>query len=78
MDRIKNGLTIGKYRITGDNYYFLNYYRMQTINEDAVSGAGRSENFPSFLAKQYEWFHYLEMAEKTGQDAGALKARGLG
>ena len=38
MDRIKNGLTIGKYRITGDHYYFLNYYRMQTVLEDAVAG----------------------------------------
>lgn len=78
MDRMRNGYVVGKYRITGDNYYFLNYYRMQTINEGAVSGTGRSENFPSFLAKQYEWFHYVEMAEKLGKDTIALKARGLG
>lgn len=51
---MKNGYEVNGYRITGDNYYFLNYYRMQTINEDAVAGTGRSENFPSFLAKQYE------------------------
>ena len=78
MDRIKNGLTIGKYRITGDHYYFLNYYRMQTILENAVSGTGREYNFPTFLSKQYEWFHYVEMAEKLAQNAGALKSRGTG
>lgn len=78
IERMKNGYTVGKYRITGDNYYFLNYYRMQTVNEDSVSGTGRSENFPSFLTKQYEWFHYVEMAEKTGHDAVILKARGIG
>jgi hypothetical protein len=51
---MQNGYTIGKYRLTGDNYYFINYYRMQTIPEDKIAGVGRSENFPSFLAKQYE------------------------
>ena len=78
-DRMTNGYTVGKYRITGDNYYFLNYYRMQTIKEsNSRSGEGREENFPSFLAKQYEWFHYVEMAEKLGKDVCALKARGVG
>lgn len=78
MDRIVNGLTIGKYRITGDHYYFLNYYRMQTVLEDAVAGTGREYDFPSFLSKQYEWFHYVEMAEKLALNVGALKARGVG
>lgn len=55
MDRMKNGLIIGKYRITGDNYYFLNYYRMQVVGAiDAKAGEGRNESFPSFIAKQYE------------------------
>ena len=51
---------------------------MEVINEDAIAGAGRSESFPSFLSKQYEWFHYVEMAEKLHKDACALKARGVG
>jgi hypothetical protein len=51
---MNNGLTIGKYRITGDNYYYLNYYRMEVIDEDAISGAGRHYAFPKFLSKQYE------------------------
>jgi len=53
-DRNKNGLTIGKYRITGDHYFFLNYYRMEVVDENARAGSGRQESFPKFLAKQYE------------------------
>ena len=76
--RSQEGLTIGKYRITGDHYFFINYYRMSTIQENSIAGSGRSENFPSFLSKQYEFFHYVEMAEKLGKDICILKARGIG
>lgn len=51
---MNNGYKVGKYRITGDNYYYLNYYRMEVIDENAIAGAGRHYDFPSFLAKQYE------------------------
>lgn len=78
FNRCQNGYTIGKYRLTGDHYFFLNYYRMQTIKEDAVAGSGRNESFPGFLSKQYEFFHYVEMAEKLGKDICILKARGIG
>ena len=77
VERMNNGYTVGKYRITGDNYYYLNYYRMEVIDEKAIAGAGRHYDFPSFLSKQYEWFHYLEMAEKLHKDAIALKSRGV-
>ena len=76
--RCQEGLTIGKYRLTGDHYFFLNYYRMFTVLEDSTAGSGRLENFPSFLSKQYEFFHYVEMAEKLGKDICILKARGIG
>jgi len=78
VDRMNEGYTVGKYRITGDNYYYLNYYRMEVIDENAIAGAGRHYDFPSFLSKQYEWFHYLEMAERLHKDAIALKSRGVG
>ena len=78
VDRMNNGMTVGKYRITGDNYYYLNYYRMEVIDENAISGGGRYYDFPRFLSKQYEWFHYLEMAEKLRLNAIALKSRGVG
>jgi len=51
---------------------------MDVINEDAIAGAGRSESFPGFLSKQYEFFHYVEMAEKLHKDVCILKARGIG
>ena len=55
MDRMKNGYTVNGYRITGDNYYFLNYYRMQVVGDtNSKAGEGRDESFPSFIAKQYE------------------------
>ena len=76
--RCQDGFTVGKYRITGDHYFFLNYYRMQTVLEGNVAGAGRRESFPGFLSKQYEFFHYLEMAEKLHKDVCILKARGVG
>ena len=57
IDKCNNGYSIGKYRITGDHFFFLNFYRMQVINENAIGGEGRLESFPSFIAKQYEWFH---------------------
>ena len=78
VERMNNGYTVGKYRITGDNYYYLNYYRMEVVDEEAISGAGRHYSFPKFLSKQYEWFHYLEMAEILRLNAIALKGRGVG
>ena len=77
VERMNSGYTVGKYRITGDNYYYLNYYRMEVIDEDAISGGGRHYSFPKFLSKQYEWFHYLEMAEILRLNAIALKSRGV-
>ena len=77
--RCINGLTIGQYRITGDHYFFLNFYRMQVINRDAAKKTkGRGQGFPIFAAKQYEFFHYVEMCEYLGKDVCMLKARGLG
>lgn len=79
LKRCSEGLTIGKYRITGDHYFFLNFYRMQTVNLDSEKKVtGRGQGFPSFLGKQYEFFHYLELCEYVGKDVCLLKARALG
>lgn len=51
---------------------------METINEGSRGGSGRTQRFPSFLAKQYEFFHYVEMAERLKKDVCILKARGIG
>ena len=76
--RCREGYEVNGYRLTGDNYFYLNFYRMQTIVEGRVAGKGRDEKFPSFFPKQYEFFHYVEMAEKLHKDVCILKARGLG
>ena len=79
LDRCTNGYTVGKYRITGDHYFFLNFYRMQTIDFSSNKiTSGRTSGFPSFIEKQYEFFHYLELCEYLGKDCIMLKARGIG
>lgn len=71
------GLTVNGYRITGDNYFFLNYYQLQTTKVDKA-GSGRGMVFPEFLSKQYEYFHYVEMAQRLGKDVCSVKSRASG
>lgn len=79
LKRCAEGYTVGKYRITGDHYFFLNFYHMQTVKKDASKKTrGRAQSFPMFIAKQYEFFHYVELCEYIGKDVCMLKARGLG
>ncbi len=78
LKRCVDGYTIGDYRITGDHYFFLNFYRMRTIGGTKKAGSGRSETFPAFHAKQYEFFHYIELCEYLKKDCVALKSRGVG
>lgn len=54
QNRCQNGYTVGEYRLPGDYYFFLNFYRMMTAVEREKAGQGRNESFPSFAAKQYE------------------------
>ena len=75
-DRCCNGCTIGKYRLTGQNYFWLNYYRLESnISAEASDDQVRVEDFPGFLAKQYEYFHYLELVKLLKKDALVFKAR---
>lgn len=76
--RCVEGYTVGKYRVTGDHYFFLNFYRMGIINDKKKAGVGSEESFPFFTSKQYEFFHYVELCEYLKKDAVALKARAVG
>lgn len=76
--KCKRGVESHGYRISGDNYFWLNYYVLKTSAENSNAGDERSLSFPMFLVYQYEYFHYCEMAELLGKDVGLLKARGLG
>lgn len=77
IKRCVEGYTVGKYRITGDHYFFLNFYRMGIVNDKKKAGAGSEESFPFFTSKQYEFFHYVELCEYLKKDVVALKARAV-
>ena len=78
MDYCKNGITINGSRLTGDNYFWLNFFRLKSSIEGNRASQGRDLNFPKFLVFQYEYFHYVELCERLGKDVGLLKARALG
>ena len=70
-------MTSHGYTITGDHYFFLNFYRLPNL-KTAKAGTGRSIDFPDFYVAQYQWFHYLEMCKRLRKNAALMKARGLG
>lgn len=76
--RCEEGYEYNGYRVTGDHYFFLNFYILLNIEKITTSGQGRTETTPSFQSKQYEYFHYIEMCETLGKDVISFKARGVG
>lgn len=77
FDKCRNGMTSHGYTITGDHYFFLNFYRLPNL-KTAKAGIGRTVDFPDFYVAQYQWFHYLEMCKRLRKNAALMKARGLG
>lgn len=77
-DYCKDGMVYNNYRVTGDNYFWLNFYMLPIADPTKKAGAGRVKGHPHFWAAHYEWFHYIELAEILGFDCMALKARGVG
>ena len=75
--RCKHGYTVNGYTLTGDHYFFLNFYILKGMGV-SKAGGGRTIEFPSFFSKQYEYFHYVELCERLGCDSIALKSRGVG
>ena len=76
--RCRDGYESHGYRITGDNYFFLNFYRLKDVTNVKVASSGRQTSFPQFFSKQYEYFHYIDLCTHTKYDVCALKARGVG
>lgn len=81
--RIRYGYNIGRDYITGYHYYYLNYspiLKTEVIkeNEYGQNQADRVEGFPDFWDGDYDFFHYLEEAEKSGQHAMMFGSRGKG
>jgi len=77
-ERFTEGCTINGYTITGDHYYFLNYYQMLKADASRFAGQGRLKGFPDFYVAQYEFFHYIELCKRTLKNCCVLKGRGLG
>ena len=76
--RCKNGYTVNGYTITGDHYFFLNFYTLPLVDKVEKAGGGRPDGFPNFSEAQYQWFHYYEMAKRTRKHCNMMKARGVG
>ena len=76
--RCKYGMTSHGYTITGDNYFFLNFYQLPVVDMDKASGEGTNESFPVFFASQYMFFHYLYMCRVLHKNAALMKARSIG
>lgn len=76
--RCKYGMTSHGYTITGDNYFFLNFYQLPVVDMDKASGEGTNDSFPVFFASQYMFFHYLQMCRVLHKNAALMKARSIG
>lgn len=77
LRRCSEGYTVNGYRLTGDNYFFLNFYRMPIVDDKKKLSEASGEGFPKFVAEQYKFFHYFEMCELLKRDVVALKSRGI-
>ena len=74
--RCVDGYEVNGYRITGDHYFFLNFYRLPvTKDKDGITFV--EEGFPVFTTEHYKWFHYVEICEYLKKDVAALKCRGV-
>ena len=75
--RCREGYTVNGYTITGDNYFFLNFYTLPVIDQNKKSASGTSDDFPIFFASQYAFFHYFEIAKRLHLHAALMKARSI-
>lgn len=76
--RCIHGYKVNGYTITGDHYFFLNFYKLPIANENAELGSGRPDSYPAFYVGQYEYFHYIKLCRVIKKDALGVKARGVG
>lgn len=75
--RCREGMTVNGYSITGDHYFFLNYYQLMDL-KTSKAVEGRLYDFPKFFVAQYEFFHYIELCKRLRKNAVLMKARGIG
>ena len=63
--------SIQNVRITGDHYNFLNYTRIEQLNESSIkkgvtNTATKTYDFPKFFDAQFWMYHVLEFAKNNG------------
>ena len=75
--RCREGFTFNGFTLTGDNYYFLNFYKLPSIDVE-IAGEGRNYATPDFYVEQYKYFHYVQLCRFYGFDGCTLKSRGVG
>ena len=75
--RCKYGMTVNGYTITGDNYFFLNFYQLPIVDETKSAGEGLRKGFPKFFESHYRFFHYLQLCRITHKHAALMKARSI-
>ena len=66
--RCLEGYTVGDTRITGDHYFYLNFYQILRVDEtvDITGQKGqvrKTEDFPAFWDGDYNFFWALEIAQ---------------
>lgn len=76
--RCKQGYTVNGYTVTGEHYFFLNYYQLPIVSGEAKAGSGRNIGFPNFMVSQYQFFHYVDLAKKLHKHVVLMKARSIG
>ena len=84
------GFDIGRDRIPGYFYFYLNYTPIEIVVSEKeidfnIDGnllkrekAERPKGFPDFWDGDYNYFHYLDEAEESGQHAVVIKTRSRG
>ena len=75
--RCQDGMTVNGYTITGDHYFFLNFYQLMDLKSAKKAGSSRIYDFPKFYVGQYQFFHYIELAKRIRKNAVLMKARGI-
>lgn len=88
--RCQKGYHCGWDEISGYFYWYLNYSPIQIVipkkndagivivNEDGSIQGDRIEDFPAYWDGDYQYYGYLDEAEKAGKHGVVLKTRGRG
>jgi len=84
--RSLRGYTSNGISITGYHYFYMNFSQIYIVvfDKNSVSGKGgkivgeRILDFPRFWDSDYDYYWYIEDAEKQGEHGSVLKCRGRG